>query len=225
MKFLSTLSLRRATPGWPPKILPRCYFYPRSPCGERRCAACRPRQCCREFLSTLSLRRATSRRNIPARKADNFYPRSPCGERLDGATSSIPETYFYPRSPCGERPFAVDGVVAVDHISIHALLAESDLSTSGFSASIRTFLSTLSLRRATQVARRRWAIRWIFLSTLSLRRATPCRCFLIWQKTFLSTLSLRRATRGRWGSRRGHHHFYPRSPCGERRGPPGVPAQ
>ena len=57
-----------------------------------------------------------------------------------------------------------------------------------------------------------------FLSTLSLRRATslpetPTRVVL-----FLSTLSLRRATillRARQRMYRGN--FYPRSPCGERR--------
>ena len=55
--FLSTLSLRRATTcggGWNEQ--PR-YFYPRSPCGERR----------------LNI-------NGPL-KAGHFYPRSPCGER------------------------------------------------------------------------------------------------------------------------------------------------
>ena len=55
--FLSTLSLRRATPSARTKRRSR-YFYPRSPCGER------PITCCLHmrhavFLSTLSLRRAT----------------------------------------------------------------------------------------------------------------------------------------------------------------------
>ena len=56
--FLSTLSLRRATPpserGCPLAV----HFYPRSPCGERQKQAV---QLCESwiFLSTLSLRRAT----------------------------------------------------------------------------------------------------------------------------------------------------------------------
>ena len=59
--FLSTLSLRRATTcggGWNEQ--PR-YFYPRSPCGERRLptALRTPHHI---FLSTLSLRRATIKR-------------------------------------------------------------------------------------------------------------------------------------------------------------------
>ena len=147
-KFLSTLSLRRATTRpaflfyvavisihallaesdtcWRTARLLRNYFYPRSPCGERH---------------SLSFRRGGIERY--------FYPRSPCGER-PGTLSAPCENcqisihallaesdaadrayylgagYFYPRSPCGERlcsflhaPFNIT-------ISIHALLAESD---------------------------------------------------------------------------------------------------
>ena len=58
----------------------QCYFYPRSPCGERLTNLAGQQQT-EQFLSTLSLRRATvdSDGKHPA-KAD-FYPRSPCGER------------------------------------------------------------------------------------------------------------------------------------------------
>ena len=81
LKFLSTLSLRRATvfnlfanPGSTisihallaesdlrvlPFFVVGRYFYPRSPCGERR------------YIR--SIRKSTT---------SNFYPRSPCGERL-----------------------------------------------------------------------------------------------------------------------------------------------
>ena len=56
-QFLSTLSLRRATSVSSTACTSGAYFYPRSPCGERRykqnCLQC----------------------NF------NFYPRSPCGER------------------------------------------------------------------------------------------------------------------------------------------------
>ena len=78
--FLSTLSLRRATVLGRKRIrIPR-YFYPRSPCGERPL---------RQLQS--ALRR-------------NFYPRSPCGERLAGPSGPAFLFNFYPRSPCGERP-------------------------------------------------------------------------------------------------------------------------
>ena len=101
-KFLSTLSLRRATSkshalsvtgsisihallaesdqlyDTYAKVLRD--FYPRSPCGER------PRQEFYkerpgQFLSTLSLRRATCIIDIIKNIVNDFYPRSPCGER------------------------------------------------------------------------------------------------------------------------------------------------
>ena len=61
-QFLSTLSLRRATPRGFQRCLRKFYFYPRSPCGER------PHQCRR--LSFFP----------------HFYPRSPCGERPRSST-------------------------------------------------------------------------------------------------------------------------------------------
>ena len=122
--FLSTLSLRRATPAeaagadWLPN------FYPRSPCGERPYLHVTPSQII-EFLSTLSLRRATLRlivrqnpvqflSTLSLRRAtdnlfrisyrnENFYPRSPCGERHQDFIRCIAPGNFYPRSPCGER--------------------------------------------------------------------------------------------------------------------------
>ena len=60
----------------------------------------------------------------------DFYPRSPCGERPPFATLFNGKAYFYPRSPCGERPSSLDSILAGVNISIHALLAESDQSTS-----------------------------------------------------------------------------------------------
>ena len=56
-RFLSTLSLRRAT------VVDNIVFVP----GQ--------------FLSTLSLRRATVSQCLSPHKIDDFYPRSPCGER------------------------------------------------------------------------------------------------------------------------------------------------
>ena len=78
-------------------------FYPRSPCGERP-EADGIVDVIGEFLSTLSLRRATNTNLGRHRGNDDFYPRSPCGERLDMSSA-------YPAVQC---------------ISIHALLAESD---------------------------------------------------------------------------------------------------
>ena len=146
-------------------------FYPRSPCGERRCRFVFLTLTVR-FLSTLSLRRATniikSRQNI----LSNFYPRSPCGERQRiRQQADAPPVDFYPRSPCGERLLRAVNISCAWSISIHALLAESDALApkqnpteqnfyprspcgerpNGYAPSImpNKFLSTLSLRRAT----------------------------------------------------------------------------
>ena len=58
LRFLSTLSLRRATYGLCEGGVSFAYFYPRSPCGERRRSR-KQRHPKMSFLSTLSLRRAT----------------------------------------------------------------------------------------------------------------------------------------------------------------------
>ena len=124
--FLSTLSLRRATGNDRRGCWYSCYFYPRSPYGERRMSRCTVAGSCR-FLSTLSLRRATP--NLPKnlKSEANFYPRSPYGERQQMEHLKIP----------------------AHGISIHALLAESDISVFWTALSRPLFLSTLSLRRAT----------------------------------------------------------------------------
>ena len=146
-RFLSTLSLRRATVFPDPCGPQNTNFYPRSPCGERHTS--------KDVIKT----------------ASNFYPRSPCGERPDTSktacnvisisihallaesdhydnynlhcveisihallaesdASNQPEQQaqrdFYPRSPCGERPVLGIQHRVGEYISIHALLAESD---------------------------------------------------------------------------------------------------
>ena len=102
-------------------------------------------------------------------------------------------TYFYPRSPCGERPDEIAARLCDYCISIHALLAESDIFNASCTEPIQAFLSTLSLRRAT-TAKSKKNKEVKFLSTLSLRRATVAKLYL------LSIVD----------------YFYPRSPCGER---------
>ena len=73
------------------------------------------------------MRRATNGREESLQAPLHFYPRSPCGERRDFRLS----TFDYRL------------------ISIHALLAESDLETLLTEPEVNIFLSTLSLRRAT----------------------------------------------------------------------------
>ena len=213
-KFLSTLSLRRATTALrqglqgddisihallaeSDRVPVRCwrldrYFYPRSPCGERRFAL---RVCVAfaQFLSTLSLRRATSSRRASCSSVEFLSTLSLRRATRCLYTARAAAWHFYPRSPCGERPDRQEYVVkAVE------------------------FLSTLSLRRATPGSRRRLgraghfyprspcgerraaaavsSTITSFLSTLSLRRATSLSVTLSSPFAFLSTLSLRRAT-------------------------------
>ena len=103
-KFLSTLSLRRATPHHAKGLGRVLDFYPRSPCGERLCILHHLQRLLYisihallaesdwdwfftgtldpKFLSTLSLRRATRWKSTERPVESHFYPRSPCGERL-----------------------------------------------------------------------------------------------------------------------------------------------
>ena len=123
---------------------------------------------------------------------------------------------FYPRSPCGERQKSTRQVKQTCRISIHALLAESDIVYAVKLADAMLFLSTLSLRRATACLSACFvgasisihallaesdsrpkplkSRRIVFLSTLSLRRATSYYLHTHRPLKFLSTLSLRRAT-------------------------------
>ena len=147
----------------------------------------------------------------------NFYPRSPCGERLRAraAEGQRPEIsihallaesdkneiafsndyrHFYPRSPCGERPHGRAAAGCGIHISIHALLAESDRFNPFETFIILPFLSTLSLRRATDV---------IAVMT---------------EAQSISIHALLAESDARRGAIKSlvNVYFYPRSPCGER---------
>ena len=79
------------------------------------------------FLSTLSLRRATPGSSTRRSERKCFYPRSPCGERLTEFCPTLEGRSFYPRSPCGERHDCVRYCIHAPGVSIHALLAESDI--------------------------------------------------------------------------------------------------
>ena len=177
----------------------------------------------------------------------HFYPRSPCGERHPAKSESLTTYLISIHALLAESDPAIDVFLAVwAVISIHALLAESDIKLKLNFINQEEFLSTLSLRRATEHAYLLvlWVLR--FLSTLSLRRATAWSASKLGgmsisihallaesdghhsvhyqaMQGFLSTLSLRRATPRIFLSLTLHKHFYPRSPCGERRlaGPSG----
>ena len=169
-KFLSTLSLRRATKKGSGKSTTLTNFYPRSPCGERRrekgdlfrevaisihallaesdpfCGRfCTfflyfyPRSPCGErqetqkakgsnkiFLSTLSLRRATRLRAGSLSQPRNFYPRSPCGERRCKTCGKFGLFLFLSTLSLRRATKHKTYQGGTHHISIHALLAESD---------------------------------------------------------------------------------------------------
>ena len=126
--FLSTLSLRRATKHPLYISICPCYFYPRSPCGERQ--------------ETLRRRSAGILISIHALLAESD---------ILVFVIFLSSTDFYPRSPCGERQRWSDASGLTPIISIHALLAESDKFRPVYALGCREFLSTLSLRRATLV--------------------------------------------------------------------------
>ena len=102
--FLSTLSLRRATTMRPWMQAAMTYFYPRSPCGERPSARSLVASLSRQFLSTLSLRRATAGQFCPGRTFQISIH-----ALLAESDRHCADTLWFRR-----------------HISIHALLAESD---------------------------------------------------------------------------------------------------
>ena len=100
--FLSTLSLRRATSIRHISQTRSKNFYPRSPCGERRCLRCCAISCITISIHALLAESDKISENQHKRTSD-FYPRSPCGERRQQPAGEKQRTYFYPRSPCGER--------------------------------------------------------------------------------------------------------------------------
>ena len=169
-----------------------------------------------KFLSTLSLRRATFRLFLICRHLFNFYPRSPYGERPGKISSVLPGLAFLSTLSL-RRATRADGLPhAPPHISIHALLTESD-GCEQYCIRAREISIHALLTESDNLSPSTHQKNPSFLSTLSLRRATAETAKISTGDTiFLSTLSLRRAT---FNSRFFFHlffHFYPRSPYGER---------
>ena len=169
------------------------HFYPRSPCGERLVAI--------HYTDG----------------ALNFYPRSPCGERQLLYIISTPKSNFYPRSPCGERLLQHSADCNYHNISIHALLAESDLIIMLYDPSSLIFLSTLSLRRATCLYRPICVQQHYFYprSPCGERHQYGADLATI---DIISIHALLAESDKLAPSRiNATLYFYPRSPCGERR--------
>ena len=120
-KFLSTLSLRRATA----IVLMRAATQ-------------------RIFLSTLSLRRATAPAQRSTLKESDFYPRSPCGERLFHFNHTILIQCISIHALLAESDAtAAPGITACHIISIHALLAESDQTVTKWASSAKISIHAL----------------------------------------------------------------------------------
>ena len=102
----------------------------------------------------------------------NFYPRSPCGERPAAAARRPRPVDFYPRSPCGERR---QNYKCFEWI--------------------KAFLSTLSLRRATNPKMKLSLMIMISIHALLAESDQQDKHRQHHERGFLSTLSLRRATR------------------------------
>ena len=214
LRFLSTLSLRRAT----------CYiifaqavtnisihallaesdnvacgywhklrnFYPRSPCGERPSKIIM-RVLGLEFLSTLSLRRAT-KQAIAAEQSARISIHALLAES-------------------DRNGFAFVDILP---ISIHALLAESDLTVSDLGKryiriSIHALLAESDILGNPCAGCPAISIHALLAESDYL--SNNSRHFLC---QFLSTLSLRRATVHVADPVENYWDFYPRSPCGER---------
>ena len=146
------------------------YFYPRSPCGERRTQD-NILHVLNIFLSTLSLRRATLMLNICAVRllflSTLSLRRATAKNYTEERIKIFLSTLSLRRATNYQDRAEYEG-----RISIHALLAESDLSNyrdglSTWGISIHALLaeSDKCLRMST-------AAETPFLSTLSLRRAT-----------------------------------------------------
>ena len=128
-RFLSTLSLRRAT------VQNRFvqgrlrHFYPRSPCGERPTRP-RPAAAPRKFLSTFSLRRATDANHCNV-WLSNISIHALLAESDEPPESGTAEAGISIHALLAESDWCPDRPRHQLVISIHALLAESDIAAGG----------------------------------------------------------------------------------------------
>ena len=152
------------------------------------------KSCVSTFLSTLSLRRATEPQSEIIAYDNDFYPRSPCGERqrANSFADAPPHISIHALLAESDVNDAINGCNS-DFISIHALLAESDVMCALKLADAMLFLSTLSLRRATS-------------ADCSCRNVRPISIHALLAESDQVTQTCTAKI----------SDFYPRSPCGER---------
>ena len=193
LKFLSTPSARRATPGWDADLLEML------------------------FLSTPSARRATWWTWLLPSAGNNFYPRPPRGGRpgKSGGSSSGSGISIHALREEGDAVLLGIRHLGMD-ISIHALREEGDACSSRPTASLSNFYPRPPRggRRSTTSTSGAFTI---FLSTPSARRATAATCTMRFYIS-ISIHALREegdfsgsTLSDSWAN------FYPRPPRGGRR--------
>ena len=191
------------------------HFYPRSPCGERLLLLH-----FRFFGFVISihalLAESDTTLTLTAFTAPNFYPRSPCGERLLNFHKKDRQIRFLSTLSLRRATIIIVLHIVAGAISIHALLAESDISGVRHKCAIFYFYprSPCGERHTYPIA----ILVSVIISIHALLAESDFRIKFLFKLLvkFLSTLSLRRATAPRVATLFGRCYFYPRSPCGER---------
>ena len=191
------------------------------------------------FLSTLSLRRATLSMPSGNTNSLNFYPRSPCGERPAPIICTLKIKIFLSTLSLrrATRPHYLHSETR--DISIHALLAESDVPCWALYSSSRYFYprspcgerpdclgvvvgaSQHFYPRSPCGERRVFYVNVLatqIISIHALLAESDRQTLRLLQGSAISIHALLAesdsVTCGRYCQR---HYFYPRSPCGERR--------
>ncbi len=217
-EFLSTFPLRGTSLVSGSASLPDVYFYPRSPCGERR------------FNIGFGLCFGCISIHVPL--AGNVVVQALFWTLVLVFLSTFP---LRGTSRTGDKP------TSIQFISIHVPLAGNVVLELFFLLAHKSFLSTFPLRGTSVVQAHNISSNFIFLSTFPLRGTSrsrfsryriqanfyprsPCgerrsrRTLGSACPQFLSTFPLRGTSSASASSRRRSSDFYPRSPCGERPG-------
>ena len=126
--------------------------------------------------------------------------------------------YFYPRSPCGERLFLLRKITITVDISIHALLAESDTLIWDVIAVITISIHALLAESDVFLLRKITITVDISIHALLAESDQYSGCSA--RNSLLISIHalLAESDRSKQPCSGFNIHFYPRSPCGERRG-------
>ena len=147
-EFQSTQSLRTATHCANAAPTVCSDFNPRSPCGLRHTAKSAKLECSIISIHAV-LADCDHRDSLFVGENRNFNPRSPCGLRLLRLLHKQVPCNFNPRSPCGLRLRTRRLLQRTMKISIHAVLADCDITAFYYFYRYKRFQSTQSLRTAT----------------------------------------------------------------------------